>query len=424
MKYKKIIIMFFLMLIAMITIGCETETEDPVGTEGLIYEQLEYRPDYAVVGYEGDSENIVVSATYNGMPVTTIKTGALCDLAIESIELPDTITCLEQDSIDGSCLLEFTIPKNLYYFAQAFGSERSHLDFIVPEDHAYFKEVLICEHEAVVSKDETVLLAVVKKDIYDKNFDFTLPDTYKEIAPYAFSGVQFKDMNIPESVDTIDSYAFAFVNASSITIISPIETIERYTFYSVRCPEIVLPDTVEEIKEMAFYNARIKSFDFPTGCKTIGEKAFYSSYLTGELILPEGLETIGSKAFNDCYLTSIVFPSTLTDMSTEIFGNNEYGFGWNAVRSIRFNNISFTDMDLVDYFYQYILNNYTTSDDSGRIIKIYPVGITIILPQDPTEAVILETAFREAWGRCIDPSGASPYKNYTEDAFIFESASE
>ena len=110
----------------------------------------------------------------------------------------------------------------------------------------------------------------------------TIPDTVREIAPYAF---------------------YSQYSMESITIGSGVKTIGTYAFYNCsKLENIALPESVETIGNYAFYYCtELKGIEFPEGLKTIGSYAFTScSKLTGDIVFPKGLTSVGTTPFSGC----------------------------------------------------------------------------------------------------------------------------
>ncbi|MDR4968321.1 MAG: hypothetical protein RG740_01750, partial [Acholeplasmataceae bacterium] len=78
------ICIFFALIMVLILISCQDNKV--VTTEGVVFEKIEGKDEYTIVGYTGTSENIVIAETHNGLPVTRVDAHAFrnLDLEIES----------------------------------------------------------------------------------------------------------------------------------------------------------------------------------------------------------------------------------------------------------------------------------------------------------------------------------------------------
>jgi len=396
----KTLLILCLLIVTSAMWACVNETTGNVlidgSTEGLEFELIENANEYAVVGYEGTSEEVVVASTYQGLPVTKIAATAFLNASVTSLSLPDTINLIEAEALANLDLTEFLVPSGLYYLAQAFGENRENIDFKVAKDHPYLKEVSMAGRSVIVSKDEKTVLLVENQSLWRRTLK--LAGSYEEIAPYAFSYTDYKEIVIPASVTKIGAYAFSHVDTETITINANTTSIGEYMFYDASCEKIQLSDSIEEICEGAFLNTPNAIINFPANIKTIGDWAFANSGFSGELVLPEGLETIGDAAFNANAITSIVIPSTVTSMSTYLFANDGAVTHRNYVTRITFVSDNFIFSE--DTFKLFLIQNYMNQGyglDCDYKLTGSEVVVTIVLPNDPQEASYVERAFDYYW---------------------------
>ena len=77
---------------------------NPPGTQGLRYEKITGKDEYAVTGFSGDTglASVVIASRYNGYPVTTISTSAFTNNdSLVSIFIPYSIHTIESYSFVG-----------------------------------------------------------------------------------------------------------------------------------------------------------------------------------------------------------------------------------------------------------------------------------------------------------------------------------
>ncbi len=147
-----------------------------------------------VTKYTGTDTDIVIPESYNNYTVTTIGSGVFSGSDITSVEMPDTITTIN-DYAFYSCrqLTSVTLSQNL----EAMGTNVFNL----------------------CSSLESI----------------ELPASLKTLGIYTFSATGLKSVTIPES-ETLTS-------------------IENYVFYQCQSlTEITIPDTVTDISEFAIYD--------------------------------------------------------------------------------------------------------------------------------------------------------------------------
>ena len=191
---------------------------DKGATENLHYQKIKGKEEYRVIGLGLAAESdIVISSTYNGLPVTEIGQNAFDNCSsLTSIVIPDSVT-----SIGG------------YAFSGC-----SSLTSIV------------------------------------------IPDSVTSIGGYAFSGCSsLTSIVIPDSVTSIGGYAFCNCSSlTSITIPDDVTSIGELAFYYCNnLTSIVIPDSVTSIGYRAFTGCEsLTSVVIGNSVTSIGDYAFYN----------------------------------------------------------------------------------------------------------------------------------------------------
>lgn len=76
-----------------------------------------------LIGYGGESKNVVIPPTKNGVALTTIASDAFSDALIESVVIPDTVTRIESSAFYDNKLTSVVLPSGLKHIGgQAFRS--------------------------------------------------------------------------------------------------------------------------------------------------------------------------------------------------------------------------------------------------------------------------------------------------------------
>ncbi|MBU1145746.1 MAG: leucine-rich repeat domain-containing protein [Firmicutes bacterium] len=345
--FKKILIATLFLLVFSLW-GCKEE----IGTEGLVYELIEDQSEYAVVGYTGDSFEVIIPSTYNSIPVTEIRYttfsgNGTINLYITGLTLPDSITSIEENALGVlTSLSELRVPKKIEDVGSALTWILTRVSLTIPKGHLYLKETKIDGYKAITSKDGSRLVWIENPS--EENITITIPDNIVIIDDYAMLSTDFGG--------------------------------------------IVLPKTLEEVGIGAFYDTPNTTINIPAGIKIIQGAAFAFSSFVGELVLPEGLEEVGGNAFGSNQLTGIVFPSTITSLARGIFGNHPNIINKNCVTRVEFKTRDFLPVDeLADYFvwffslnyrYAYYLNH--TSPD---------IKIEIVFSMSAEDNAIMDEAF-------------------------------
>lgn len=123
-------------------------------------------------------------------------------------------------------------------------------------------------------------------------------------------------------------HAFAYSGIKSIRIPSTLKTIEGETFSGCKkLRSVELSEGLEEIGWYAFTRSSIGSVVFPSSTRVIGESAFERCTRLRNVWLNEGLKSLGGPgpigsggtSFKKCAMKSIEIPSTLAAISSSTF---------------------------------------------------------------------------------------------------------
>lgn len=206
------------------------------------------------------------------------------------------------------------------------------------------------ESGVVYNKDKTVLVAYPAGK---PEPEFTVPDTVKEIAPYAFNSCKYlesvvlpdgllkigeyafqmnyypsigiKTINFPNTITEIGAAAFTQSNLSSVVLPEGLKEIESSAFSS--CPSlksVYIPGSITKIDAAAFSHSGLETVTIAenSSLKEIEENAFDSCSSLKSINLPDSVSYIGNEAFIYCSsLTNINIPDSLTAVKEFTFFN-------------------------------------------------------------------------------------------------------
>ncbi len=339
--------------------------------------------EYSVTDYTGDGTDIVIPATYEGVYVTEIGSGAFdfCD-SIKSVTMPSSIKYIGSSTFSYCAHLEtVSIPESVVTILNSFDNCTSLISISVDENNAYYKSI----DGNLYTKDTTVLkqYALAKNDA-----EFIIPDGVTSISQRAFMGARFiESVVIPSSVVAIRAEAFykctslksvtfeensrcaeigisAFCNCSSmesINIPSSVISIEESAFYycsslasiSVDADNIaykdidgnlytkdgttliqyapgktdssfVISDTVTSLGAFAFYDcSSLTSVTIGNGITALPDWSFFGCTSLTNITIGNGVTSIGSYTFYRCdSLTSINYRGTESEWNDIIKGDN------------------------------------------------------------------------------------------------------
>ncbi len=261
---------------------CHNCGEKHPGSAGLEFVQYDGTLAVSGIGTCTDKD-IIIPATYNGIPVTAIDNLAFlgCE-TIESIIIPEGVTAIGDRA-----------------FLQCFNLH----SVALPNGVEYIGELAFSECE---------ILQNIK-----------LPTTLVSIGNEAFKDcVSLIELAIPEGVTVIGAN----------------------TFYGCKMLEtLTLPSTLTDIEEAAFgFCESLRSIEIPDSVVNFGSDIFACCSSLESITLPEGITQIGTWTFLGCEkLETINLPSTIVSFGYGVFEYSgfvtEINFAgttaqWNAIQ--------------------------------------------------------------------------------------------
>lgn len=191
-------------------------------TSNELYKYDIFSDHIAVTAYTGEQETAVIPEMIEDKPVTHITENTFYNISekVKSIQIPKTVTVIDQHSFTGNKL------------------ESIDLD----ADNTSFE----IENGALMDKDKTVLLAFPGKSDIE---EFTVPDTVSSIPSGVFSGCTgLKKVNIPSSVKNIETFAFMNCGITQAELPEGVERIGMGAFWNCKSLEtLVLPKSLTTI---------------------------------------------------------------------------------------------------------------------------------------------------------------------------------
>lgn len=245
-----------------------------------------------VKDYKGE---IVIPATYNGLPVTDIGYEAFKDCVnITSITIPETVDSILLDAFAGCESLEkIIVDENNQVYASVDGAlynkEMTRLLFVpsgISGTYITPESVEVFDADAFKESKITAITLNSKIDEIQK-------ETYNKCKSLA-------QINVP-----VENPAFS---SDGDVIFNKDKTLLIYCLPS-KTGEYSIPETVTEIMDSAFNYSNLTSVVVGGNVKKIGASAFNSSNIYN-ITLTEGIEYIEGYAFAYCNnLTSLKIPS-------------------------------------------------------------------------------------------------------------------
>ena len=265
--------------------------------------------------FAGSGLSYVGSPFYSAIPsnITSIGQGAFANTGITVLEIPNSVTEIEQDTFVGCTDLERVyLPNNMTSIGIGAFEGCSNLTGI------------------------------------------DIPSSVTSIgnAAFGYSGITY--FTIPDGVSTIGYGTFFYCpNLASITIPSNVTSIDNFAFFE--CPNLsnivvesgnpkydsrdncnaiietetnslivgginsTIPNSITSIGTNAFSGRNLSSFIIPSSVTSIGYQSFYNSSITS-IVIQNGVTSIEDYAFKKCQgLTSITIPSSVTRIKGAAF---------------------------------------------------------------------------------------------------------
>ncbi len=267
----------------------------------------------------GVTGDLVIPETINGKTITAIGKDAFKNCSLTSVEIPATVTKVEDRAFLGSMNLT-TVKFN--------GTDVTFGNSVFAECNNLSNVTLPSQLTEIKTNDFSECLSLT---------NIAFPSTLVSIGDGAFEGSGLAQVTIPASVTYIGKNAFAnCVNNRAFYVDNSNPNYKRdskYALYSSDGTELIafpikseeraytVPEGVTVISELAFAkNTNIQQVTMPSTLKEIGPYAFSDCTSLAEVNLNEGLETIGTLAFKNCSaLKNITVPSTVTEFDSAFY---------------------------------------------------------------------------------------------------------
>ena len=308
--------------------------------EGLSFQLNSDGTSYSVSGIgSATSKDIVIPATHNGLPVTSIEQQAFSNCSgLTSITIPDSVTSIDWGAFeDCSGLTSVMIPDSVTSIgAYAFDGCSGLTDVHYQGDLSGWSEIEFSREHAnpMYYVDNLYINGELLQG------DIVIPDGTKKIGDYAFYNCDaLTSVTISDSVTSIGYDAFRGCSGlTSITIGNGVISIGSNAFSGCsNLTGICIPDSVTGIGRSAFSGcSSLTSITIPfVGEEADGSGETHFGYIFGgqesydayryvpeslkEVIITGG-ESIGDGAFRGCgSLTSVTIPASVTSIGSAAF---------------------------------------------------------------------------------------------------------
>lgn len=281
-------------------------------SQGLEYTLNTEETGYIVSMGTCTDADIVIPATYNGLPVTAIMSFAEC-ATLKSISIPAGVTQICNGAFENCTSLA----------AITFGAD-SRLEII--GDGAFYGTSL--ESIAIPAGVTAICDGAFSETYFLESVTFAEGSRLEAIGAFSFQGgYSLTSFDIPAGVTEINQGAFCGCSSiTSLTIPAGVTEINAGAFSDMSSLESVTfgeDSTLETIGYGAFGNCTsLNSISIPAGVTTIDKYAFYACPALSSIEIPDGVTSIGDNAFYGCTsLASIKIPDSVTTLGKGAFYN-------------------------------------------------------------------------------------------------------
>lgn len=228
--------------------------------------------------------------------VTSIGLDAFSLSKITSIDIPSTVTFIDNYAFDGCteinevkihslqswCSIKFKSNPLIYAKSLLLNGEIIN-ELVIPEDISKISNYAFYDYKSLTS---------VK-----------IPKNIKAIGEYAFSKCSsLNTVQIEESVDTIYSYAFSDCTSLSDVKLSNTPIIRNYVFSGCTAlSSLTLPENIQAVGYGLCYNCKsLLSINIPKNVLAIGDDAFYGCEKLKTIYISESVLAMGTRSFGYC----------------------------------------------------------------------------------------------------------------------------
>ena len=267
-----------------------------ISTKGLQYSLNIDGNSYSVVGMDSAETQIIIPATYNGKPITSIGDEAFKECnSIESVLIVGSVTSIGDSAFSGcSKLTSINIPDSLIGIGHDAFKGCNSLQYNEYHNGLYLGSNNNPYVLLVKAKNTEILSCITNNKTKIIYHDAFRNCTLLETAIIVGSVISIGDS--------------AFYECSSLNLIT-------------------VPNSVTSIGDYAFYLCSSLESVTINGVTSIGDFAFYMCESLASVTIPDSLIDIGDYAFQMCgKLESIIIPSSVTRIGKGALGVGGFYF--------------------------------------------------------------------------------------------------
>ena len=321
-------------------------------TRGLEYEKIEGKEEYRVKG-EGDFDGgeLIVPATYKGLPVTEVGEFAFSDLNAQKIVLPESVQRVGYQAFSRCSAKEIVLPQKMQSLGDAAFYYCMELQKInLPDgidrvgDSAFsycisLREITIPDSVIEIGYEAFDHCSLLTRVTLGKNLeriDYAffrcdrLFEVYnRSVLPVAADGTNKYGglaKNAKNLYEIGTGYSKMGTTKNGVRYFADADKVYLLDYYGTET-ELTLPETILGkpciLPQYAFNGAEsVRKLTVPGSIKNIPYTCFIGMPNLTELVLEEGVESIGGSCFLGAGLTEVELPASLTSLAGRTFGAN------------------------------------------------------------------------------------------------------
>lgn len=242
--------------------------------------------------------------------VTCIGNDAFCDVKIDNITIPNTITEIAKHAFCAQTLESLVIPKSVKRISVWCSYENTRL---------YYEGSL--EDWMKVEKcfgttffNDIFFITIDGKETFET---VVIPNSFSDITPNMLSGIKgIKKIIIEDGVSSICNSGFAnCIDLETIVIPKSVTKIGEQAFYFCKnLKEVIIPDGITDIDYKSFTLCKnLVSITLPDTIQQIYDFSFDGCEELLSITIPKGIKKIGWCAFAGCKKLNVNYKGTKKD---------------------------------------------------------------------------------------------------------------